>query len=301
MSGRRLLLVGRLLDDGALRRENHPRNGRRVDDRRTRHLDRIHDTVGEQVAVGQSRGVEAVALVECRDLADHDGSVDARVGGDPEQRRVQCSTYDCDTGCFVARQAQVVLERQCGLCQCRTASGDDALFDSSLGCVHGIVDAELAFLELGLGCRSDLDDSNSAGQLCQTLFELLAVPLGIGRFDFATQLGDAGVDVRLRACAVDDRRVVLGDDHSASRSEQFEAGFLQAEADIGGDDRTCRHDSQVVEERLAAVTEERRLDCHCLDCLADRVHDERGQNFALGVLGDDQQRLAALGNLLQQR
>ena len=71
--------------------------------------------------------------------------------------------------------------------------------------------------------------------------------------------------------------------------------------DVGVDHLAAGHDRQVLEERLAAVAEERRLDRDGLQRLADRVDHQRRQRLALDVLGDDQQRLARLGDLLQQR
>lgn len=76
---------------------------------------------------------------------------------------------------------------------------------------------------------------------------------------------------------------------------------LQREADVGVDDRATGDDGEVVEERLPAVTEERRLDGDGLDGLPDGVDHERRENLALDVLRDDEEGLAALGNLLQQR
>ena len=91
-------------------------------------------------------------------------------------------------------------------------------------------------------------------------------------------------------------------DHDApGRAEHVEADLAQQQPDVGVDDLAAGHDREVVEERLAAVTEERRLDRDGLERLADRVDHQRRKRFALNVFGDDQQRLAGLGDLLQQR
>jgi hypothetical protein len=58
---------------------------------------------------------------------------------------------------------------------------------------------------------------------------------------------------------------------------------------------------EVLQERLAAVTEVRCLDRDGVDGLAHRVDHQRGQGLALDVLGDDHDRLALLDDLLQQR
>ena len=60
-------------------------------------------------------------------------------------------------------------------------------------------------------------------------------------------------------------------------------------------------DRDVLEHGLAAVAVARGLDRRHLQRAAQLVDDQRGQRLALEVLGDDQQRLAELGHLLQER
>jgi hypothetical protein len=77
-------------------------------------------------------------------------------------------------------------------------------------------------------------------------------------------------------------------------AEQLEGGgVLQLEADLLGDDLTAGEDGDVLEHRLAAVTEAGSLDGDRLEGATDLVDDQGGQGLALDVLGDDQQRLAA--------
>ena len=80
-----------------------------------------------------------------------------------------------------------------------------------------------------------------------------------------------------------------------------EPDLVELEPDLGRDDLGAGDDGEVLQERLAAVTEERRLDRDGLEGLADRVHDQRGQRLAVDVLGDDDERLAGLRDLLQHR
>ena len=94
---------------------------------------------------------------------------------------------------------------------------------------------------------------------------------------------------------------VLVHHDAAGGAEHVEADLTQHQPDVRVDDLTTRHHREVVEERLATVTEERRLDGDGLQRLADRVDHQRRKRLALDVFGDDQQRLAALGDLLQQR
>ena len=60
-------------------------------------------------------------------------------------------------------------------------------------------------------------------------------------------------------------------------------------------------DGDVAEHGLAAVAEAGGLDRADVEQAAELVDDQHRQGFALDVLGDDEQRLAGLGDLLQQR
>ena len=115
------------------------------------------------------------------------------------------------------------------------------------------------------------------------------------------ELRDARLDGVLGAAALDEGGGVLGDHGAAHPAQQVQPGLGQLEPDLRVDHRAAGGDGQVVHERLAAVTEERRLDRGDPDGLADRVDDQGGQRLALDVLGDDQQRLAVGEHLLQQR
>jgi hypothetical protein len=90
----------------------------------------------------------------------------------------------------------------------------------------------LLLLQLHLGSGTNLDDSDAAGQLGQPLLQLLAVPIGIGVVDLGTDLLDPALHIVGPATAVDDRRVVLGDDDALGSAEQVERDVLQLQADF---------------------------------------------------------------------
>src|SRR4030095_5493613 len=138
--------------------------------------------------------------------------------------------------------------------------GHDALLDGRLRVANGVLDAVLALLELDLGGRTDLDDRNTAGQLGQALLQLLAVVVGVRLLDLGADLVDPALDLLGVTGAVDDGRLVLGDDHLAGLAQQAQVGILQLEADLFADDRATGEDGDVLEHGLAAVTEARRLD-----------------------------------------
>ena len=88
-----------------------------------------------------------------------------------------------------------LLHRGHGANQCHAAAGDDALFDSRTGCVQRILDASLLLLQLGLGCRADLDDGYAADQLGQPLLQLFLVVIGGGLIDLRPDLLHTALDV----------------------------------------------------------------------------------------------------------
>ena len=69
---------------------------------------------------------------------------------------------------------------------------DDALVDGGLGGVHGVLDASLLLLHLGLGRGTDADHGDAADQLRQALLELLAVVVGGGLLDLVADLASRG-------------------------------------------------------------------------------------------------------------
>ena len=104
-----------------------------------------------------------------------------------------------------------------------------------------------------------------------------------------------------RAGALDDRRVVLVDRDLLGLAEVLELDVLELDAEVLGDDLAAGEDRDVLEHRLAAVAEARRLHRGGLQRAAQLVDDQRGQRLALDVLGDDQQRPAHAGDLLEHR
>ena len=159
----------------------------------------------------------------------------------------------------------------------------------------------LLFLELDLGGRANLEDGNAAGHLGETLLEFLAVVVGIGVFDLSLDLVDSALDVGFVASALDDRRLILGDNHALGGAEQIECGVLQLETDVFADDLPTGEDGDVLQHRLAALAEARGLDGNRLERATDLVDDERGECLPLDVFGNDQERLTRLHDFLKHR
>ena len=167
--------------------------------------------------------------------------------------------------------------------------------------MHGVVNAVLLLLDLDLGRAADLDDGDAAGELGQALLELLAVVVRGGLLDLRLDLGDAALEVGLLARAVDDRGVVLLDDDLLGLAEHVERDVLELDAEVLGDQLAAGQDRDVLEHRLAAIAEARRLDGRDLEAAAQLVDDQGGQRLAFDVLGDDQQRLARLHDRFEHR
>src|ERR1035437_4086616 len=164
-----------------------------------------------------------------------------------------------------------------------------------------VLEAVLALLHPARGSRPRLDDGDAAGQLGQPLLQLLPVIVRVGVVDLGADLVDPAGDLLGVASAVDDRRLVLGDHDLAGPAEHVEVDVLQLQADFLADDLATGQDGDVTEHGLAAVAEARGLDGHRLEQAAHLVHDQGRQGLALDVLGEDDQRLAGLHHLVEQR
>src|SRR5450759_2603029 len=294
------LLLDLLLDNERVRRQDHGGDRRGVAQRRTSDLDRVDDAGLDQIAVRAGLSVQTVAELELQDLGHRDVALEAGVLGDPAQRLGCGLAHDVRARGLVTLQLEVVQHRD-GVDESGTTTGDDALFDGRTGCRDGVLDAVLLLLELHLGVRADLDHADTAGQLGEALLELLAVPVRVGALDLALDLVDATGQLVLVAGAFDDRRVVLGDHDAAGGAEVSELGGLELEADLFTDDRAARQDCEVLQHRLAAVAEARSLDRDDLEDLANLVDHADGKRLAVNILGDDQQRLLGLGDLVEDR
>ena len=139
--------------------------------------------------------------------------------GDLADRRVERLADDIDAAGLVVVGALQALERLGRVEQRGAAAGDDAFLDRGAGRVERVVDAVLALLDLDLGRTADLDHGNAAGELGETLLELLAVIVAGGVLDLLADRLGAGLDRLGRAGAVDDGGVVLVDGDALGGAE----------------------------------------------------------------------------------
>src|SRR6476659_647315 len=294
------VLVLRLVDDERVGREDHRRDGLGVAQRGAGDLDRVDDTGRDEVAVLARGRVEALAERQLGHLGGDDVALQAGVLGDPAQRLGDGLAHDGRARGLVTGQLEGVDGRS-GVDEGGAATGDDALLDRGPRRGDGVLDAVLLLLELDLGVRADLDDADAAGELGETLLELLAVPVGVGALDLGLDLVDAAGDLALLAVAVDDRRVVLGEDDAAGLAEDGQVGLVEAEPDLRRDDLATGEDGDVLEHGLAAVPEAGSLDGRDVERATDLVDHEGREGLAVDVLGNDEQGLARLHDLLEDR
>ena len=162
------------------------------------------------------------------------------------------------------------------------AAGDDALLDRGEGGVLGVLDAELAVLELGLGGGANLDDGDAAGELGDALGELLGVVDGVCvSASSLLELRDANVDLVAGRGVRDEGGGVVRDGHLAGVAEGVEGGGRWtprprsfARKVEPGDD------GDVLEEGLAALAESGGLDRGDVEDAAELVDDEGGEGLA---------------------
>ncbi len=181
------------------------------------------------------------------------------------------------------------------------AAGDDAFLDRRAGRVQGVLDAGLLLLHLDLGRGADIDDGDAAGQLGEALLELLAVVVGGGLVDLAADLLHAALDVGALAAALDDRRVLLVDDDALCAAEVADRDVLKLDAEVLGEALPPVRIAMSSSMALRRSPKPGALTAHDIERAADLVDHKGGQGLALDLLGDDEERLAALGDGLQQR
>ena len=165
--------------------------------------------------------------------------------------------------------------------------------------MQGIVHAILLLLHLNLRSGTDVKHSYTAGQLSQTLLQLLLVVVRRGRFDLRLDLVDACFDGLLAAMTLHDGGVVLVDSHLLSRTQHIHLGVFELHALLFGDDGAASQYGDVFQHGLATVAEARSLHGAHLEAATQTVHNEGRQRFAVDILSDDQQSAARLYDLLE--
>ena len=86
---------------------------------------------------------------------------------------------------------------------------------------------------------------------------------------------------------------------AASAAQVVDGGAIELAADFLGDDRAAGQDGDVFQHGLAAIAEAGGLDGQDVEGAAQLVDHQGGQGLAVDVLGDDDQVLGDLEELLE--
>src|SRR5208282_476878 len=294
-----LLLFGNVRYQG-FGRQHQRRDRARVGQCCAHYLRWIEHARLHQVFILAGQSVEAIVVVlGIGDLAEDDRAFFAGIFGDLAQRLDQCALHDVDTDLLVTFQLQLV--ESCHATRKRhAAAGDNAFLDCCTRRVHRIFHTRLGLFHFGFGRGSNFDHGHAAYQLRQPLLQLLAIVVAGGLFDLAANLFHAALDVAGLAFAFDYCRVVFVDGDLLGLSEIRQLHVLQLDAQIFRDRLAAGQSRDVLQHCLAPIAEARSLDGRDLQRATQFVDDQSRQRFAFHVLSNDQERLAALGDLLQQ-
>ena len=112
---------------------------------------------------------------------------------------------------------------------------------------------------------------------------------------------DPRLDRHGLAGTLDDRGVVLVDDHLLGPTQLRQAEILELHAQVLEHGRGTGDDRYVLHHRLPAVAVPRGLHGADLEGASQPVDDERSQRLAVHLLRDDQERLARVHHGLEQR
>src|SRR6185437_10812604 len=159
--------------------------------------------------------------------------------------------HDLDTGLLIVVLRAYFLERLAGAQECNAAARKNAFLDRRPGRVHGVIHAVLALLDLDLGRAADSDHRDAAGELGETLLQLLTVVLRGGLLDLDLDLADASFNVGFLAGAVDDRGVFLLDGHLLGTAEHVHRNLIEFDAEILADGLCAGEYRDVFEHGLA--------------------------------------------------
>ena len=116
---------------------------------------------------------------------------------------------------------------------------------------------------------------------------------------WVAQLLDAAFDVFWSA-AIDDGGVVFVDRDALGAAQIFKTDTFQLDAGFFHDRLAAGEDGNVFEHGFAAIAEAGSLDGAGVQRATQLVDHESRERFAFDFFGDDEQRLAGAGNLLEQ-
>src|SRR5690625_6467992 len=121
--------------------------------------------------------------------------------------------------------------------------------------MESILDAGFFLLHLRLGCGTDVDDSDSACEFCETLLEFFAIVIRSGLFDLTANLLHAALDVGSRSATFDAGGVFFIDTDPLRGSEIAELNILEFASAIFSEAASAGEDRDIFEHRFAAASQ----------------------------------------------
>src|ERR1035438_5872285 len=298
---RTLLLLLRNLSDEAFRGQEQASDGRGVLQRGAGDLLGIHHAGFDEVFVGVVCHVVALIAFALLNFLDDDGAFLAGVVGQFAGRELDRLLDDIHANPLVFVGALDLVNGFEAADQSHATARHDAFFDGCAGRMQRVLDTGLFLFHLGLGRRADVDDGHATGELGQAFLEFLAVVVRGGFLDLTADLVHAALDVGALATAFDDGGVFFVHHNALGAGEVAQLNGLELDAEVFADELGAGKDGDIFAHGLAAVAESRGLDGDDVKRAAQLVDHEGGQRFAFEVFGDDEHRLADLGDLLEKR
>ena len=167
--------------------------------------------------------------------------------------------------------------------------------------MHGVFDASFLFFHLGLGRCAYIYNCDTTDELGKPFLELLFVVIRGGLFGLGLDLLYPTGDRFRISCAFDDSGVLFIDVDLSCPAEVGKLYVLKLQTEIFGDDLSAREHCDVFEHRLSPVAESGCLNGAHLDGPAELINNERCKGLAFDIFGNDEERLAHLCGLLEDR
>src|ERR1700722_45372 len=175
----------------------------------TRDLGRIQNALLDQVTELTGGRVVTEGALAFLHAVQNDSGVFARILNNLTQRLFDRTRQDLHTDRLVLVLGFELVENLQNADEGNTAARHHAFLDGRTSRVQGVFDAGLLLFHLNFGGRTDLDHGDAAGELRNTLLQLLLVVVRSRFFGLRTDGLDASLDVSSLAGAVDNRGVLF--------------------------------------------------------------------------------------------
>mmetsp|Transcript_169156 Transcript_169156/g.543745 ORF Transcript_169156/g.543745 Transcript_169156/m.543745 type:complete len:524 (+) Transcript_169156:150-1721(+) len=284
--------------------EQHASDRGSIDQGVGNHLGRVHNAGGDEVLEGLRGSVVTEAHRLPANLIQDLAGVLPRIQGDLPHGRRQRLENDlgtlflvlCDQALGDCVDVHLLLEME----EDAATARHDALLPRTPDCLQSIIVTQFFVVHLCLRRSSDLDLRYATAECRDAVGELFLVVTAVCVVHLAIQLLDAHLHLLRLGAVADDDRPLLFDDDTLAGSQLLHGGIGQGHAELRVDEHSTGGDCNVLQDGGFPVAEGRRLDGDDVQDAALLVEDKRLQRLAGDVVGDDENRLLGLKQLLQQ-